>query len=587
MGMRRLSIIDLALGKQPIFSEDRTKVIVFNGEIYNHIELRRELVGRGHVFSTNSDTEVIVHLYEDKAERCLEDLNGMFAFALWDARKQSLFLARDRLGIKSLYTAVTANSLLFSSELNGLLECPDVDRTVDVQAIDDFFTYFYIPGSQSVYRSIRKLPPAQYQVWRNGKHISGRYWRLPNEQISGRRQRIESYAEEFWERLKRSIALQLRSDVPVGVFLSGGLDSGAVVAAAAAVSGQRIDTFTVGFESPSYDERVFARATAERYGTRHHELLIGPGELLRTAELLRHFGEPFGPFTIAQSHALSSFSRDHAKVALAGDGGDELFGGYQTYVASSLAPWYLKLPKGVREYLVQPAARWLPVSDRLMSLEFKVREFLRGAEGFSQAGNMAWKVIFGPAERKRLFSKEFVASLGARSEFSYIQNLIADGASGSSLHRASYLDLAMFLPDSVLTQTDRMSMAASQEVRVPILDHDMIEFAATVPHQYKCRWGRTKILVRKALEQRLPREVLHKGKTGFTTPIADWLRHELREFVCDALTEHRLKETGIINAAYVNELLKEHFSKTANHSRRIWSVVSFMLWWNLATPTSV
>lgn len=580
MGMRRLSIIDLAGGHQPIASEDGMVSVVFNGEIYNYVELREDLQQRGHRFRTQSDTETIVHLYEEKGPRCVEDLNGMFALAVWDARRRRLLLARDRVGIKPLHVCTTGGTLRFASELPALLQDASVPRELDVEALDDYLTFFYIPGRRSIYRSVRKLLPGHRMICEGGTVRTERYWRPAFAPRGGRpTERIEAYAEAFREQLRRSVRLQMRSDVPVGVFLSGGLDSGSLVATAAEMASGRLQTFTIGFDSPSYDERRYARATAERYGTEHHEFVIGPDDLRRSGELLSHFGEPFGPFTIAQAWAISRWSRDRVKVALAGDGGDELFGGYQTYVATRAARAYLALPEWVRRHVVRRAVGAMPVSEKLMSLDFMAREFVRGAEMFARGGNMAWKVIFSDEEKRRLLTGDFLGRLGGRDPFEHVRELVAlAGDRASDLQRSTWCDLAMFLPDSILTQTDRMSMAVSQEVRVPLLDHEMVEFAAGVPDRYKCRGRRTKILVREATRRMLPDAVVNKPKTGFTTPVPVWLRGPLRDYVRDVLAPAAVGATGILRPAEVTRLVEEHESGRADHARRIWSLVSFMLW---------
>jgi len=577
MGVRRLAILDVEGGHQPILSEDGTKVVILNGEIYNYVELREKLIARGHRFTTRTDTEVLVHLYEEKGEACIEDLNGMFAFAVWDAEARRLFLARDRLGIKPLHYAVAGGMLLFASEINALLANPEVDRTLEPTAVADYLTYFYLPGTSSIYRGVRKVPPAHYMVWENGRSRQSRYWDI-RYTPPAKPPPIEHYAEAYREHLKRSVRLQLRSDVPLGVFLSGGLDSGSLVAAIHRVTDQPIQTFTIGFDSPSYDESQYAEATAVQYGTEHHAYRITADDMERSADLVSYFGEPFGPFTLVQVYMLCRWSRDHIKVALAGDGGDELFGGYQTYVATRLAQPYLRLPPRLRRAVFGRLARLLPVSDRLLSLDFKVREFIRGAEMFERAGNLAWKVLFNDTERASVLAPEFLEHVSNHDVFTAARRCQQPPESATDLQRALYGDLTMFLPDSVLLQTDRMSMAASQEVRVPLLDHELVEFAATVPDAYKLRGKRTKILVRHAMADWLPRKVIHKPKTGFTTPIPIWIRGPLRPFVTDILSEAALKRTGLFNPPCVQQLVREHLEGRANHARRIWALVHFMLW---------
>ncbi len=577
LGVRRLSIIDPAGGHQPIFSEDGSKVVVLNGAIYNYVELRRELIARGHRFATRSDTEVIVHLYEEKGPECVGDLNGMFGLALWDADRRRLMLARDRLGIKPLHYFVGPRTLLFASEINALMTAPEVPRELDPQALRDYFAFFYIPGQRTVYRAVRRLPPAHVALWRGARCALRRYWHVRYARRA-RRRSLDECAEGYREHLVRSVRLQLRSDVPLGVFLSGGLDSGSIVAVVAGVLNRPCKTFTVGFDDPSYDESQEAQATARRYGAEHTHFRLTPDDMLRSGELVVHFGEPYGPFMLVQGHLISKVSRRSVTVALAGDGGDELFGGYQTYIASRLAPHYLRLPPELRRGLFPRLARMLPVTDRLLSLDFKLREFVRGAEMFPRGHNMAWKVVFSDAERQQLFTRGFREQLDRSDPFAHVRQLEALQPEGSDLQKAMYVDLAMFLPDCVLTGTDRMSMAASQEVRVPILDHELVEFAATVPDEYKTSLGRTKILLRHALKDWLPRPVVRKPKTGFTTPIPVWIREQLREYVQDVLAPEAVRRTGILNPRCVQRLLDEHNARRADHARRIWAIVDFMLW---------
>jgi len=502
----------------------------------------------------------------------------MFAFALWDASRRRLLLARDRLGIKPLHYWVGDGQMLFASELGALMASGAVPREIDPRAVEDYFTFFYVPGERSIYRGVRKLPPATTAVWSAGRCTTRRYWRV-RYAPPARPGPVDHYTEAYREHLARAVRLQLRADVPLGVFLSGGLDSGSVVAAIARVLNRPCTTFTVSFDDTSYDETPQARLTARAYGTKHHEFRLKPEHLLQAGELVEHFGEPYGPFTLVQSHLISRLSRRHIKVALAGDGGDELFGGYPTYLASRAVRHYLRLPAALRHGFFRRFAGMLPVSDKLLSWDFKVREFVRGAEMFARGHNMAWKVIFDDAERAELLTDEFRRHLAGRDPFAHVRGLVDDAGDATGLQQALYVDQSMFLPDCVLTCTDRMGMAAGQEVRVPILDHEIVEFAATVPDAHKCRRGRTKILLRHALKDWLPAEVLRKPKTGFTAPVPIWLRGPLRGFVRDVLAPDALRRTGMINPACVERLLGEHESARADHARRIWALVDFMLWY--------
>jgi len=578
LGMRRLQVIDVAGGHQPMLSDDEQVVLVYNGEIYNYVELRDGLRAAGVTFRTASDTEVILRLYERKGERCVDDLNGMFAFAIWDGRRGRLLLARDRIGIKPLFYCRTPDALLFASELNALMTNPDVPREPDYEALEDYFTFFYVPGARSAYRHVHKLPPAHTLIVEDGKARIDRYWQLRYRRPA-RPKPIAHYAEAYRHHLQRAARLQLRSDVPLGVFLSGGLDSTSLLAAVTRATGRTPQTFTIGFDDASYDESAYAREVADRYGCEHHEYRMAAGDLRACAELLPHFGEPYGPFTIVQQYLLSKYSREHITVALGGDGGDELFGGYQTYIASRLARHYLRLPAGLRRGVLRRLARALPVSEKLMSLDFKLREFVRGAEMFEQGRNMAWKVIFDEGERADLLAGPLGEQVGRRDPFRHVRDLEALVGGASDLQKAMYVDLSMFLPDCVLTATDRMTMATSQEVRVPILDHELVEFAATVPDEYKCTRSRTKILVREAMKDWLPASVLRKPKTGFTTPVPIWIRNELRDFVTDVLSPAAVRDTGLLNPAAVERLLADHLAGRADHARRIWALVHFVLWW--------
>jgi asparagine synthase (glutamine-hydrolysing) len=576
MGMRRLSIIDLSTGKQPIRNEDGTIWTVLNGEIYNYLELRTLLQQKGHKFQTQTDTEVIVHLYEEYHERFVEHLAGMFAVAVWDTRRKQLTLARDRLGIKPLYYAADSNRLLFGSELKAILE-NDVDRQIDLQALHDYLSFNYVPGPRTIFRDIRSLP-AGHLLTCSGRTVAvTRYWDLEYTASSanGTIRSEESYCEELYALLSATVKQHLISDVPLGVFLSGGIDSSTLVALMSKVSSQRVRTFSIGFKEQSYNELAYAGAVAKKFDTEHHELVVSPNIVDLLPELVRYFDEPFADSSAIPVYCVSKLAREHVTVALSGEGGDEVFAGYQTYAAYRVAELYKRLPRSLAATVIPAIVRRLPVSHNKVSFDYKAKRFIKGALLTPAEGHYWWKVIF---------SEEAKADLYARSgdqladPLRLYREIYQACAARDPLTRLQHIDLKVYLPDDILVKADRMSMANSLEARVPFLDHRVVEFAASLPPRLKLRGLTKKYILKRAMSRDLPAKVLNGKKRGFNVPIPRWLGHELRDVVHDVLAPERLRAVGFFNPEVVGAMIRDHEIKRGDYSRNIWCLLMFMLW---------
>jgi asparagine synthase (glutamine-hydrolysing) len=575
LGMRRLSIIDLEGGHQPIANEDGTVRIVFNGEIYNHRALRTALEARGHRFRTRADTEVIVHGYEEHGDSVVDHLNGMFGFALWDARRRRLLLARDRLGIKPLYWAATPEGLVFGSELKSLLLHPSVGRSLDGDALRQYLAWEYIPSPRTPFHGVHKLPPATRLVVENGALRTDVYWRLRDAEPI----RSEAEAEEgLRAHLERAVRLQMEADVPVGAFLSGGLDSSALVATLCAVRGGPVHTFSIGFGEQDFDETPYARQVARALGTVHREEILHPDcrELLTTVTAF--LDEPFADNSILPTYLVSRLARREVKVVLSGDGGDELFAGYDHYKAERLLQWYARVPKPARRAVLGLLGSG---AERKPSKHGGMRRRLRRLE----------EALAGPAFLSQ--ARFMVRSAGAVRD-----GLVAEGVGGdpeawaepfaaivrdspfqtSSLAHQQYLDLGTFLADDILVKTDRASMATSLEARVPYLDHELVEFAFRIPEHMKIRRLTGKWILRRAFRGRVPAGILRRRKSGFSVPISAWLRNELQPAARDLLESGRLRRQGLFRPERVERLLGEHAAATADHGRTLWALLMFQMW---------
>ncbi len=568
LGMRRLSIIDLDGGEQPIRNERGDVQVVQNGEIVNYRELRRELERRGHRLRSSGDTEVLVHLYEEEGEAFVERLRGMFALALWDARARRLVLARDRFGIKPLYHRREPGRLLFAYELRAL-----PPAAIDPRALDAYLAFNSIPAPLSIYEHTSKLPPGHLLTvdWSAGvARIELRRYARPGPRPRDelRRGSEAELAAELRERLRDSVRAHLVADVPVGVLLSGGVDSSALAAIAAGESSGRLATFSVGFDERSFDELPQARLVARRYGTDHHELVLRADAVQMLPRLAEVFDEPFGDSSALPTYAVSQLARRHVKVALSGEGADELFGGYHTYVADLLAPWAAPFAPALR-----PLAERLPSSSRRVPADYRLKRFLRGAPLRPLERHLAWKEIFSAGERRRL-----LGGAPAGDPLDVYRRRYAETAGAEPLARLQDADLGVYLVDDLLVKTDRASMASSLEVRVPYLDPAVADLALALPRRLRVRGLAKKRLLRLALAPLLPREVLDGPKRGFSIPLAAWLRGPLEPFAREVLAPSTLRSQGYLDPSLPGELLDLHVSRRADLSRQIWGLMAFTLW---------
>jgi asparagine synthase (glutamine-hydrolysing) len=571
LGFRRLAIIDLDTGNQPIANEDGSIRVVFNGEIYNFPELRDELEARGHVFSTRADTEVIVHLYEELGAGCVKRLNGMFAFAVWDARDQSLLLARDRFGKKPLYYAEVDGGLIFGSELKALLQHPRCPRDLDLDSLARYLAFEYVPEPGSIVSGVRKVPAAHVLTWRSGGTVeSRRYWELefgPDLNLTD-----DEFAEELRSRFRAAVQRRLLSDVPLGAFLSGGIDSSSVVAAMCELMpASQVKTFSIGFEDRSFDESDHARAVAAYFSTDHHEEVFSPATLLaQLPDVAGWLDEPFADPSVLPTYMLSRFARRHVTVALGGDGGDELLAGYPTFVADRAASLY-RVPASVHARVERLAAR-LPVSTRNFSTDFKIKRFLRGMAYEPEVRHAAWLGAFTPPELRAVLRST------PPDVYEELRGLAARLPGRNRVERMISFYAATYLRDDMLVKVDRASMACSLEVRAPFLDVELAEFLAQVPSTLKLRGLRTKHLLKVAMTDALPPGIANRSKKGFGIPVAEWLGGPLRELVLDELSQSRLDEQGIFRPAEVGRLVDEHLQRTHDHRKPIWTLLMFQLW---------
>ena len=571
LAMRRLSIIDLAGGDQPIANEDGRIQVVQNGEIYNYRDLREELRGRGHTFSTHSDTEVLVHLYEERGPAFVEALRGMFAIAIWDSRESRLLLARDRFGIKPLYYRVAGGTVSFGSELKALLRQPGFSREIDPQALESFLAFNSIPSPLTIFREARKLPAGHTLIAERGEVRVARFARpapAPADQV--RNEGDEALAAELRDRLRDSVRAHLVSDVPVGVLLSGGIDSAALTAMAAGESGYRVSTFSIGFEESSFDELGQARLVAERYGTDHHELVLRPDAVDLLPRLVEAFDEPFGDSSALPTYLVSQLASGTVKVVLSGEGGDELFGGYYTYVADRLAPRL-----GRAAPLLRPLVDLLPSSSEKASFDYKAKRFMRGAHLPPVERHHAWKEIFSPEAQDDLLAGDRISDPVDAYRARYAET---EGA--PELARLQDLDLGIYLVDDLLVKTDRSSMAHSLEARVPFLDTEVADLALALETRQKVRGLSTKRLLRRAVEPLVPNEIVRGRKQGFSIPVAAWLRGDLEPFARDVLSPETIERQGCLRPEAVTRVLDEHVSGKEDLSRQIWGLLSFTLWFD-------
>jgi asparagine synthase (glutamine-hydrolysing) len=566
LGMRRLSIIDLDGGRQPVSNEDGSVWVVFNGEIYNYRELRQQLMRRGHTLRTSSDTETIVHLYEDFGPRCVDHLRGMFTFAIWDTRRRQLLIARDRLGIKPLYYAELDGGIAFASELKPILQLPEVGRSLNWQAVSHLFTFLATSSSQSIVDGVRKLEPGRLAVAKDGALRIERYWDVdfePDEHATE-----EELVAQLRELLIESVKLHEISDVPFGAFLSGGIDSSAVVGTMAGLTSDRVKTFSIGFAEAEYDELRHARRVADAFGTEHHELVLRPDVVQIAEDLAWYLDEPFGDTSAIPTYMVSQLAAEHVTVVLTGDGGDELFGGYDKYVTEQRERRFARVPGPIRK-VMGAIGHALPEGTR--GRRFLQHMALDGSRRYLDAST-----LFRADEMRKLFQSEAYEQIARfdpwADALSHLRGMDADWMSA-----IQYCDLNTYLPLDILTKVDRMTMAHSIEARPPLLDHKLVEFAAKVPAHLRLREGTSKYLLKRAMRGVLPDDIIDRPKHGFAVPLARWFRGELAGFTRDLLFSDTCRQRGLFDAAYVERLLTRH-QRGRDIDLQLWTLLSLELW---------
>ncbi len=573
MGMRRLSIIDLAGGQQPVYNADRTKLIVFNGEIYNYRELRRQLEARGHVFRTNSDTETIINAYQEYGKDCVRHLRGMFAFAIWDNSDQSLFIARDRVGKKPLFYSVTpSGEFVFGSELKVLLTHGGISREIDRGALDAYLTFGYVPEELCIFAAVKKLEPGHFLTFRNSEIRTEKYWDLDfsGEQFTDSEGEI---AGQLLEKLRDAVAVRLVSEVPLGAFLSGGVDSSAVVGLMSQIMDSPVKTFSIGFNEDSFDELKYARIAARHFGTDHHEFTVTPDLVSLVEELVWHFDEPFADSSALPTFMVSKMAREHVTVVLSGDGGDELFAGYSRYVTERKRSGLERLPRSIRQNLIRPLSEALPHGARGKNYLFNIS--LDAAARYIDSISH-----FNGPRKQKLYSGSTRTKMNgsfARGE-SIFRQIAANSGTDDPVENLLYLDTKTYLPSDILTKVDRMSMAASLETRSPLLDQELIDHVARIPSALKLKGSETKYIFKRAVEGIVPKEILERPKQGFGVPIGDWINSQLKERMTGDLADRRTLERGYFDTRYIKLLLDEHSRGRRDHSHSLWTLWMLELW---------
>ncbi|MFV0389610.1 MAG: asparagine synthase (glutamine-hydrolyzing) [Pyrinomonadaceae bacterium] len=579
LAMRRLAIIDLAGGQQPIFNSDRTKAIVFNGEIYNFQELRGNLEEEGVSFQTNSDTEVVVQLYEKYGVDCLQHLRGMFAIAIWDSSKKELFLARDRVGKKPLlYSHQSNGNLIFGSEFKAVLQHPAIAREVDYDAIDSYMSLLCVPAPQTAFKEIRKLEPGHWLRWRNGEIEIKRYWQPDfSKKIKISEQEAE---EETLRILREATRIRMISDVPLGAFLSGGVDSSAVVALMAKESEKPVKTFSIGFEEQDFSELKYAKRVAEHVGAEYNEFVVKPDALAILPTLVEHYGEPYADSSAIPTYYVSRETRKFVTVALNGDGGDESFAGYERHVAMKIAQAYHRLPKVLRKRLIETAVELIPTSEIKRSRARDAKRFLKVASLEKTDRYFRWMSTFMPDAKATLYSAGFQNEVRKNNPQEFLNRWFTE-ANGAGIVDATLLtDQMTYLPNDLLVKVDIASMANSLEARSPFLDHKLIEFAASLPEKVKLPGYSTKHLLKRVAAKLVPREVVYRRKMGFGVPIGNWFRGEMKDFVRDSLLSEKAKKRGITNPAIVERYLNDHISAKKDYTMQIWTLMMLELWYS-------
>ena len=588
LGVRRLSVIDLETGRQPISNEDNSIWVACNGEIYNYKELREELEKKNHKFKTNSDTEVIVHLYEELGRNLVTRLNGMFAFAVWDSKRQNLLLGRDRAGIKPLYYYIGRDRLVFGSELKALLKDPAVPRDLNFQAVHSYLSLLYVPAPLTIFNGIKKLPPAHTLEYLDGEVSLQRYWAIPYQDADApeteghphavNQETIKTYAAEIRERLQTAVRRRLISDVPLGVFLSGGLDSSTIVALMAQVTNAPIKTFSIGFRNGAYyDERKYARKIATLFNTMHHEDEVEPNAIEMLPLLIKHFDEPFGDASAIPTYYLAKLARQHVTVCLSGTGGDEVFAGYRRYLIEDLWRRYHQTPK-VFQWLLKTVATRLPVARTSALKEYflLLKRFLACQADSPMLRHIHMLTCFSEDAKAQLYAEDFPKELGDATES--ISRYYKKTEHFDDLTRTLWADFHTYLPDDLLVKEDRMTMGVSLEGRAPFLDYEFVEFVAAIPAQFKLHKRQTKYLLKEAMRPLLPAEIIERRKHGFAAPIGEWFKNELKTYATDVFQDPRTAQRGYFNVNYIQSLLDAHQTGAQDYSAQLWALLIFELW---------
>lgn len=576
LGHRRLKIIDLSeAGRQPMSNEDGSIWIVYNGEIYNFRELREELQKKGHIFRSGTDTEVIIHLYEEKGLDCLDSLRGMFAFAIWDENKERLFLARDRLGQKPLNYIVNGRNLIFASEIKSILEDHSISREVNFEALDLYLTYQCIPAPETIFSGIKKLPPAHRLILESGEIRIERYWDLSYQ--NSLKMEEGEYAGRLLDIFRQACKIRMVSDVPLGAFLSGGLDSSAVVAMMSRESLRPVKTFSIGFKERSFNELQYARRIAELFGTEHREYIVEIDVLDLLSKLVWHFNEPFADSSNVPTYYLSRMTRREVTVALNGDGGDESFAGYQRYAAVKMSELYRLIPSFLRSGF-SAFIRNFPEGT-------KKKDFIRRLKRFVLPGSLPiedryvyWVSTFGQDLKSRLYSREFKNNLRQANSNDYIYDAYKKSDAGDFINVILSVDVRTYLPNDLLVKVDIASMANSLEARSPFLDHELVEFAAKIPAKLKLKGLTGKYILKKALRGILPKDILHRQKSGFGVPVGSWFKDKLKAYTRDLLLSQKSLKRGYFEEGALRRILEEHNTGRIDHGHRIWSLVNLELW---------
>ena len=577
LAMRRLSIIDVAGGHQPIHNSDKTKSIVFNGEIYNYQELRDDLETRGHKFYTKSDTETVIHLYDEYGINCLQHLRGMFAFAIWDSTEKSLFLARDRVGKKPLlYSHQENGDLIFGSEFQAVLQHPAVSREVDHEAIDNYLSYLCVPAPLTAFKQIRKLEPGHWLRWKDGQIETRRYWQpdfSKKIKISE-----EDAILETTRILRESTRLRMISEVPLGAFLSGGVDSSAVVALMAQESSTPVKTFSIGFEEQDFSELKYAKRVAEHVGAEYHEFIVRPNALDVIPTLVEHYGEPYADSSAIPTYYVAKETRKHVTVALNGDGGDESFAGYERYSAMRIAEAYAKIPAALRKALIEAPVNLLPTSELKRSRFRDAKRFLQAANLPRTERYFRWVSTFYGDAKNELYTTDFAASLSGRKAASLLDQWFAAANGTGTLDATLLADQMTYLPNDLLVKVDIATMANSLEARSPFLDHNLIEFAASLPESMKMKGLGTKTLLKKVAARLVPKEVIYRRKMGFGVPIGSWFRGEMKDFVRGVLLSEKSLKRGVVKPEILERYVNEHTTGERDHSFQLWTLLMLELW---------